>query len=70
MPKLIFWREGYDHGTGGTFVRAAVLNHVIEEWEADVTAFVVGIRIDPEHGSNVELLLLDDPAHDPDREVT
>lgn len=53
---LIFWRDGFDSGKSGAYVRAVSLNKVIPQWIAEGIE-VAGIRIDPENGSNVDVLI-------------
>jgi hypothetical protein len=53
---LIFWRDGFDSGKSGAYVRAVSLNAVIPQWIAEGIQ-VAGIRIDPENESNVDVLI-------------
>ena len=53
---IVFWRDGYDAGRGGCYVRGASLNAAVAKWDAEGIV-VVGIVIDPAHESNVELIL-------------
>ena len=53
---LIFWRDGYNTGKSGAYVRAISLNKIIPQWIAEGIE-VAGIRIDPENEGNVDLLI-------------
>ena len=56
-PKgVLFWREGFNSGKSGHFVRGAALNEVVSKWIAEGIP-VVAILIDPEHGANVNVLI-------------
>ena len=54
--ELIFWREGFDSGRSGAYVRAVSLNTVIPQWIAEGIE-VAGIRIDPDNENNVDVLI-------------
>lgn len=56
---LIFWREGFDSGTSGHYVRAVSLNAVIPKWLAEGIK-VAGIRLDPENENNIDVLVVRD----------
>lgn len=54
---LIFWRDGFDSGTSGHYVRAVSLNEVIPKWIEEGIK-VAGIRIDAENGNNIDVLVV------------
>ena len=56
---LIFWRDGATIGRSGYWVRAVSLNEVVPRWVAEGRR-VVGIRLAPENGSNVDVLVEDE----------
>lgn len=56
MPSYVFWREGYEAGRGGAYIRAQSINKIIPTWILEGIQ-VAGIVVDPEHESNVELIL-------------
>jgi hypothetical protein len=60
---IIFWRDGYDRGRGGAFVRGQSLNKIVAEWIA-AGIQVAGIVIDPEHASNVECIIVEDTTRE------
>ena len=66
---LIFWREGFDSGKSGAFVRAVSLNTIIPQWIAGGIE-VAGISIDPENGSNVDLLIYQPDVWMPNAEAS
>ena len=53
---VMFWREGFDSGQSGHFVRGASLNDVVSKWIAEGIP-VAALRITPDHGSNVDVLI-------------
>ena len=56
ITPLIFWRDGYNTGKSGAYVRAVSLNKIIPQWISEGIE-VAGIRIDPANESNVDLLI-------------
>lgn len=65
---VIFWRDGYDRGMSGHWVRAASLNQVIPQWIAEGIR-VAGIMLDPESGNNINVLVVRDDMAQADAQV-
>lgn len=54
---IVFWRDGFDDGQSGHFIRAVSINKVIPQWISEGIQ-VAGIVIDPENENNVDILVV------------
>lgn len=52
----VFWLDGAPGGMSGHWVRATSLNTTIPQWIAKGIR-VVGIRIHPDNGNNIDLII-------------